>query len=89
MFNWETSLLGGDKKERKLVSQVPSIQIVLKFIVNNVAKGKLGLTGIEGVLRNSDEIVLAMFSKHVGCMESNEALMVAILEALQIFTPSF
>lgn len=54
-----------------------------------MAKGKLGLAGIEGVLRNSDEIVLAMFSKHVGCMESNEAGMVAILEALQIFTPSF
>lgn len=29
-----------------------------------------------------------MFSKHVGCMESNEAKVVAILEVLQIFIPS-
>ena len=38
------------------------------------------------MLRNSEGIVVALFSKHVGCMESNEAEVVAILEAIRIFT---
>lgn len=35
--------------------------------------------------RDGDGLVL--FFKHVGCMESNEAKVVAILEVLQIFIP--
>ena len=31
-------------------------------------------------------IVLALFSKHVGCMESNEVEVLAILEAIRIFS---
>lgn len=38
------------------------------------------------VLHNSAGVVLIMFSKHVSCMESNEAEVVAILEAFQIFS---
>lgn len=34
------------------------------------------------VRRNIDEVVLAMFSKHVRLMESNEVEVLAILEAL-------
>ena len=42
------------------------------------------------VFCNSHGAVLTLFSKHVGHMESNEAKVVAILEALCIFTlPSF
>lgn len=44
--------------------------------------------GIGGVLHNRDG-VLAMSSKSMGCMESNEAEVVAILEALRRFFPSF
>lgn len=32
---------------------------------------------------------MIMFSKHVGIKESNEMEMMAILEALRIFSPSF
>ena len=38
------------------------------------------------MLRNSKGIVLALFSMHVGCLESNKAEAVAILEAIRIFT---
>lgn len=41
------------------------------------------------MLRNNEGIVLGMFSKSVGCIESNEAGVIAILEALQIFSSSF
>lgn len=44
--------------------------------------------GIGRVLRDRDGVGLVMFSKHVCCMESNEAKVVAILEVLQIFVPS-
>lgn len=44
--------------------------------------------GIGRVLRDRDGVGLVMFSKHVYCMESNEAKVVAILEVLQIFVPS-
>lgn len=62
---------------------------MLKFDVDGAAKGKPGPTGIGGVLRNSDGCVLALFSKNVSCMESNEAQKVAILKALRIFTSSY
>lgn len=57
----------------------------MKFNVDRVARGKLGPANIGGVLCNSDGVVLIMFFKYVGCMESKEAKVVAILEALQIF----
>ena len=44
----------------------------LKFNADAEARGKLGLAVIGGMLHNSDGIFLALFSKHVGCMESNE-----------------
>ena len=59
---------------------------MLKFNVDGVAKGKPMPVGIGGGLRNSEGNVLALFSKHVGCMESNEAEVVAFLEAIRIFT---
>lgn len=61
---------------------------MLKFNVDGATKGILGPPGVGVVLRNRNGIVLALFSKHVGCMESNEAEVVAILEALQIFISS-
>lgn len=55
---------------------------MLKFDIDGEAKGKPGLPGIGGVLPNSYGIVVALFSKCVGSMGSNEAEVGAILEAL-------
>lgn len=40
------------------------------------------------MLRYKDGVVFLLFSKHVGCMESNEGEVFAILEALWIFVSS-
>lgn len=37
------------------------------------------------MLHSSEGIVLAIFSKHVRCMESNEADVVAILHVIQMY----
>lgn len=47
------------------------------------------LTFPKHVVAMGDGEVLAMFSKHEGCMESNEMEVVAILEVLRIFALSF
>lgn len=60
----------------------------LKFNVDEAAMGKLGPTGVGGVLCDNQGVVVAIFSKHVG-LESNETEVVAILEALWIYSPSF
>ena len=41
------------------------------------------------VLCNSKGIVLALFSKHAGCIESHEAEVLAILKAIRIFSISY
>lgn len=53
-----------------------------------MARGKPRPVGDGGVLHNSDGVVSAMFSKRVGLIESNEADVPAILEALRIFISS-
>lgn len=63
----------------------PPLVGVLKFNVDGAVEGKLGPAVVGGVLHDSDGVVLALFSKHVGHMESNEVEVVAILEALHIF----
>lgn len=45
--------------------------------------------GIGGILQNSDDIVVAMFSKYAGNMESSEAVVLAILEAPHTFLLPF
>lgn len=74
-------------KAHRLKDWVPPREGVLKFNVDRAARGKLGLAGTGGVLWKSLGDVLAMFSKHVGIMESNELEVLAILEALQFFLP--
>lgn len=54
--------------------------------VGGAARGKPGLTGVGRVLRNNFGDVIAMFSKSVGIIKSNEAEMLAILEALRFFS---
>lgn len=50
---------------------------------------KLGPAGICGVLINHKGVVLYMFSKNVSIKDSNEAVILAILEALCIYHRSF
>ncbi|OMO58103.1 hypothetical protein CCACVL1_25585 [Corchorus capsularis] len=61
---------------------------VLKFNVDGAAKGKPGLAGICGILRNHQGNTLAKFSKSIGIAESNEAELLAIKEAFLIFGAS-
>ena len=56
----------------------------LKLNVDGSAKGKPGLVGIGGLLRNSEGVVLAMFSILVGIMDSNVAEVVALKEACKM-----
>lgn len=62
---------------------------VLKFHVDGAASSKLGPAGIGGVLRNHKGELLYMFSKNVGIKDSNEAEILAILEALRIYHRPF
>lgn len=52
-------------------------------------EGSQGQEGIGGALRNDKGFILCMFSKSVGVKDSNEAELLAILEALMIFSCSF
>ena len=88
LHNWEASLYCGVKKVKKVVLWAPPNVGVLKFNVDGAAKGKPGPAGIGGVLHDSGGLVLVMFSKHVGTMESNEAEVLAILEVVRIFASS-
>ena len=49
----------------------------------------IGLAGIRGVLRSSNGDVLFMLSKHVGIYNSNEAEVLAVLEALRYYMRYF
>lgn len=51
--------------------------------------GNWGQLELGGVLRNQNGEVLYMFSKHLGIKDSNEAEMMAILEALCIYRDTF
>ena len=62
---------------------------MLKFNVDWAAREKLRPAGIGGLLHNSEGIVLALSLKHVGCMKSNDVEVIAILDAIQIFTSIF
>lgn len=70
-------------KEKKYVSwRLPSIGSS-KFNVDGAARGKPSSVRI-GVLRNCKRDALFMFSKNVGVKNSNEAKVLAILEALHL-----
>lgn len=60
-----------------------------KFNVDEAALDKPGPAGIGGVLRNHKGKILYMFSKNVGGKDSNEAEILAILEAFCIYGRSF
>ncbi|GLU10942.1 hypothetical protein SLE2022_277170 [Rubroshorea leprosula] len=60
----------------------------VKFNVDSYSIGKLGLAGIGGVLRNEGGLVIGLFSRSIGVVDSNVAELVAICEALEMFLAS-
>lgn len=62
-------------------------RVFLEFNVDGAARGKLEPTSVGDVDHKVD--VLLMFSKNVSIKESNETKVLANLEALHLFFPSF
>ena len=60
----------------------------LKFNVDGSARGKPGVTGIGGVLRDCNAAVKMIFSKSIGVADSNMNELLAVREALKMFTTS-
>ena len=87
--SWEPCLkMRVCQKKRKVFWHSPPTG-TLKFNVDGVAKGNVGLAGIGGVIRNHKGEVKYIFSKHVGIKDSNEAKVLAILEAPRIYRSSY
>lgn len=60
-----------------------------KFNADGAARGKPDHAGIAGILCDDKGMVWCIFSKSVGIKESNEAKVLAILEALRVLSWSF
>lgn len=58
------------------------------FNVDGVVRGSLHPARVGGVLKDSDGVTKAMFSKPVGVTDAISAELVAIKEALKIFVSS-
>ena len=89
LLNWKAWMGCRPSKVRRVVLWSPPSPGVFKFNVDGATRGKQGLAGIGGVLRNSKGEVLFMFSKRVGVCDSNEAEVLASLEALRCFSRCF
>lgn len=76
----------GIRKRRKSTFWTPLPPGVFKLNVDGASKGKLGPLCAGGVLRNSKGKVLLMFFKSRGIQESNETEVLAILEAIRLFS---
>lgn len=79
----------GQVKGRRVDQWSPPPLGVLKFNVDGATRGKPGPTAIGGILRNNNGEVLFRFSKNVGVCDSNEAEVLAILEALRCVSRTF
>lgn len=77
------------RNERIVIQWSPPLHGVLKFNVDGAAKGKLKLSDISGVLCNHNGKVFLVFSNCLGTKDPNEAGVMAILEAFQIFSTCF
>ncbi|KAK3223168.1 hypothetical protein Dsin_010193 [Dipteronia sinensis] len=73
----------GAKKAAHVVWITPALGS-LKFNVDGSARGSLGITGIGGVLRNSNGKVLCIFSEWIGIQDSNTAEILAIHKACSL-----
>ncbi|KAL4292083.1 hypothetical protein GQ457_14G022110 [Hibiscus cannabinus] len=61
---------------------------VVKFNVDGAVEGGFERAGIGGILRNSKNETLALFSMFIGCIDATSAEFLAICEALSIFSGS-
>ena len=86
--NWGYCLRLIPRKAKKRVVWCPPYGI-MKFNVDGAANGKPGTAGVTSVLRNHKGDVLFMFSNNVGKKDSNEAEVLAMLEALTSFLVIF
>eukprot|EP00268_Persea_americana_P021089 TRINITY_DN21101_c0_g1_i1.p1 TRINITY_DN21101_c0_g1~~TRINITY_DN21101_c0_g1_i1.p1 ORF type:complete len:199 (+),score=31.91 TRINITY_DN21101_c0_g1_i1:157-753(+) len=89
LSNWKACMVCGLTKERRSTFWSPPSMGMLKFNVDGAARGKPGPAGIGGVLCDDKGVILCLFSKSVGVRDSNEAEVLAILEALRILSSSF
>ncbi|XWS48374.1 hypothetical protein CRYUN_Cryun13aG0071000 [Craigia yunnanensis] len=60
----------------------------LKFNIDGSSRGKLGPVGIGGVLRDNTAAIKLVFSKAIGVANSNVAELLAVREALSVYTSS-
>ncbi|XVF57148.1 hypothetical protein PTKIN_Ptkin06aG0180700 [Pterospermum kingtungense] len=79
---------GKTKKSRGGVCWNPPSEGILKFNMDGAARGCPGPTGIRGILWDSSHKVISMFSKLVGIIDSNLAELLAVKEAIGIFSAS-
>lgn len=88
-LNWEVSMgCGLAKKMLRLQWYFPSFGS-LKFNVDGASRGKPRSAAIGSIFRNCKGEILFVSLKYVGIKDSNEAEVLAILEALRIFSRSF
>ena len=80
--------LVGSSRQKRLRFGFPPAVGALKFNMDGATREKPDLASIGGVLRNSEGFVSGMFSKHIGSRESNEAEVLANLEAIWMFASS-
>ena len=73
------------RKVPRYVEWISPSSGVLKFNVDCSAIGKLGPTGIGGVLRDCNAKVKGLFSVKIGVADSNYAELRAVLEALVVY----
>ncbi|KAK3231552.1 hypothetical protein Dsin_003433 [Dipteronia sinensis] len=72
-------------KVNKIVDWIPPLPDNLKFNVDGSSRGKPGPSGIGGVMRDSNEKVLCLFSFYVGIFDSNVAEIWAIKKAVDLY----
>lgn len=57
--------------------------------MDGIARGKLGLVSIGGVLHNPEGLTLLSFSSFIGVIDSNEVEILALFEAQRLVKASF
>ncbi|XVE81888.1 hypothetical protein DITRI_Ditri15bG0102200 [Diplodiscus trichospermus] len=60
----------------------------MKFNVDGASAGNPGMRGIGGVLRDNFSVVKIVFSKHIGVSDSSTAEILAVREAIVLFSQS-
>lgn len=82
LHNWGATMFCRAPKSRKVLRWTSPPMGVQKFTVDGAARGNPCPSGIGGVPQNS-EWDMAMLSKSVGILDSDEVEVLAILEALR------